>query len=265
MDTDKLQQLLQDVQSGDLSVDQAMERLRVLPYEDIGIARLDLHRALRTGRTDRALRTRVAGTTDCAADASQLGAALGAGTAGCPLCPFGTRTASRAGRTNRCRALRASAAGYALHTRRTGASHRAIRSGQARALSTGVADGTSRASCARRTCFSGTTDHHRPCGAGCTTRALNTGRSGRTGRARGACQCQARRAGGAGRASLADRAGRAVSTGRADIALSRSLGDWLGRSAGSDGKRRNHGEEQRASDDSVRNRCVSHGAFSYSY
>ena len=49
MDTDKLQQLLQDVQSGDLPVDQAMERLRVLPYEDIGIARLDLHRALRTG------------------------------------------------------------------------------------------------------------------------------------------------------------------------------------------------------------------------
>jgi len=49
MDAEKLRQLLADVQSGGVSVDQALDRLRALPYDDIGYARLDLHRSLRQG------------------------------------------------------------------------------------------------------------------------------------------------------------------------------------------------------------------------
>jgi len=44
-----LRQLLQALQSGHLTVDNAMERLRLLPYEDLDFARIDHHRALRTG------------------------------------------------------------------------------------------------------------------------------------------------------------------------------------------------------------------------
>jgi NCAIR mutase (PurE)-related protein len=47
MDIDKLRQLLEAIQHGQTTVDEAMERLRQLPYEDLGYARLDLHRALR--------------------------------------------------------------------------------------------------------------------------------------------------------------------------------------------------------------------------
>ena len=49
MDTQKLRQLLAEVQSGQVGVDQALDRLRDLPYDDIGYARLDLHRSLRQG------------------------------------------------------------------------------------------------------------------------------------------------------------------------------------------------------------------------
>jgi NCAIR mutase (PurE)-related protein len=49
MDTDKLRRLLADVQAGQVSVDQALGRLRDLPYDDIGYARLDVHRSLRQG------------------------------------------------------------------------------------------------------------------------------------------------------------------------------------------------------------------------
>jgi NCAIR mutase (PurE)-related protein len=49
MDIDKLKQLLAEVQAGRVGVDQALERLRVLPYDDIGHTRLDLHRSLRQG------------------------------------------------------------------------------------------------------------------------------------------------------------------------------------------------------------------------
>jgi pyridinium-3,5-biscarboxylic acid mononucleotide synthase len=41
--------LLQDVQAGTLDIDAALGRLRDLPYSDIGYAKLDNHRALRTG------------------------------------------------------------------------------------------------------------------------------------------------------------------------------------------------------------------------
>jgi NCAIR mutase (PurE)-related protein len=49
VDTDKLKQLLAEVQGGQVSVDQALDRLRALPYDDLGYARLDLHRSLRQG------------------------------------------------------------------------------------------------------------------------------------------------------------------------------------------------------------------------
>jgi NCAIR mutase (PurE)-related protein len=49
MDTNKLRHLLTDVQAGQVSVEQALGRLRDLPYDDIGYARLDVHRSLRQG------------------------------------------------------------------------------------------------------------------------------------------------------------------------------------------------------------------------
>jgi NCAIR mutase (PurE)-related protein len=49
MDAERLRRLLTQVQEGQVGVDQALDRLRVLPYDDIGYARLDLHRPLRQG------------------------------------------------------------------------------------------------------------------------------------------------------------------------------------------------------------------------
>lgn len=45
----KLLELLSAVQRGDLATDQAAARLAELPYEDLGHARVDHHRSLRTG------------------------------------------------------------------------------------------------------------------------------------------------------------------------------------------------------------------------
>jgi NCAIR mutase (PurE)-related protein len=49
MDIKKLRQLLDSVQHGQTTVEEALDRLRRLPYEDLGYAQLDLHRALRNG------------------------------------------------------------------------------------------------------------------------------------------------------------------------------------------------------------------------
>lgn len=49
MDVSLLRELLQNVQSGEVNVDEAMNRLRSLPYEDVGFAKLDNHRHLRNG------------------------------------------------------------------------------------------------------------------------------------------------------------------------------------------------------------------------
>ena len=49
IDDTKLRQLLIALQSGSLAVDEALERLRRLPYEDLGFAEVDHHRALRKG------------------------------------------------------------------------------------------------------------------------------------------------------------------------------------------------------------------------
>ncbi len=49
MDPDRLRALLAGVRSGEISPDHALERLRRLPFENLGFARLDTHRALRSG------------------------------------------------------------------------------------------------------------------------------------------------------------------------------------------------------------------------
>ena len=49
MDKQQLQRLLEDVRGGSVDVDNAMERLRHLPFEDLGFAKVDHHRALRCG------------------------------------------------------------------------------------------------------------------------------------------------------------------------------------------------------------------------
>ena len=45
----KTEDLLRAVQEGSCTVEDAMEQLKTLPYENMGYARLDHHRALRTG------------------------------------------------------------------------------------------------------------------------------------------------------------------------------------------------------------------------
>lgn len=49
MDINLLRNLLSEVKEGRLDIDTALERLKILPYEDLGYARLDHHRALRKG------------------------------------------------------------------------------------------------------------------------------------------------------------------------------------------------------------------------
>ena len=49
MERSQLAELLAAVQRGDCSIDQALARLRAMPFEDLGFARLDHHRALRNG------------------------------------------------------------------------------------------------------------------------------------------------------------------------------------------------------------------------
>lgn len=49
MNEDQLKSLLQQVAAGDVNPEQAVERLRLLPFEDLGFAKVDHHRCLRTG------------------------------------------------------------------------------------------------------------------------------------------------------------------------------------------------------------------------
>jgi len=49
MDIELLRRLLGQVREGEVSVEQALEELRSLPYEDVGFAKIDTHRHLRTG------------------------------------------------------------------------------------------------------------------------------------------------------------------------------------------------------------------------
>ena len=52
MDTDQLRLLLEEVRVGALDVDAALDRMRHLPFEDLGYAKLDHHRSLRHGITE---------------------------------------------------------------------------------------------------------------------------------------------------------------------------------------------------------------------
>ncbi len=49
MDTERLHELLAGVKSGGISIVDAMDQLANLPYEELGFAKLDHHRALRRG------------------------------------------------------------------------------------------------------------------------------------------------------------------------------------------------------------------------
>jgi hypothetical protein len=49
VDSEAVERLLRAVRDGDMTIDAALSRLRTLPYEDLGFARVDHHRALRGG------------------------------------------------------------------------------------------------------------------------------------------------------------------------------------------------------------------------
>ncbi|HUE10687.1 MAG TPA: 1-(5-phosphoribosyl)-5-amino-4-imidazole-carboxylate carboxylase, partial [Steroidobacteraceae bacterium] len=49
MDQLDMRELLEKVRAGRLSVPRALERLRHLPFEDLGFAKIDHHRGVRQG------------------------------------------------------------------------------------------------------------------------------------------------------------------------------------------------------------------------
>lgn len=49
MEPRKVRKLLEEVRRGDLDIEEAVERLRDLPFHDLGFANVDRHRELRTG------------------------------------------------------------------------------------------------------------------------------------------------------------------------------------------------------------------------
>ena len=49
MDSKHLRQLLEQVKSGQMNLDAAFEQLKKLPFEDLGYAKIDKHRCVRTG------------------------------------------------------------------------------------------------------------------------------------------------------------------------------------------------------------------------
>src|SRR6478672_13723135 len=49
MDQDQLRELFEQVRAGAMDIDAAMGRLRHMPFEDLGFAKVDHHRALRHG------------------------------------------------------------------------------------------------------------------------------------------------------------------------------------------------------------------------
>ncbi len=49
MNTENLRELLEGVKTGGLSIDQAVEELRHMPFEELGFANLDHHRSIRCG------------------------------------------------------------------------------------------------------------------------------------------------------------------------------------------------------------------------
>ncbi len=49
MEIEKLRALLEQVKGGEVAVDDALQSLRTLPFEDLGFSKIDHHRQLRTG------------------------------------------------------------------------------------------------------------------------------------------------------------------------------------------------------------------------
>ena len=49
MEIEKLKTLLEQVKGGEVAVDDALQSLRTLPFEDLGFSKIDHHRQLRTG------------------------------------------------------------------------------------------------------------------------------------------------------------------------------------------------------------------------
>ena len=49
MDKDKLKKLLEGVKRGTVGVEGALEKMKALPYDDLGFAKIDTHRELRKG------------------------------------------------------------------------------------------------------------------------------------------------------------------------------------------------------------------------
>ena len=49
MNINRLKELLSEVSQGNVSPDDALAQLRTLPFDDLGFAKVDHHRALRTG------------------------------------------------------------------------------------------------------------------------------------------------------------------------------------------------------------------------
>jgi NCAIR mutase (PurE)-related protein len=52
LDQDALRELLERLSKGEISIDDSLERLKGLPFEDIGIASIDHHRGLRKGLSE---------------------------------------------------------------------------------------------------------------------------------------------------------------------------------------------------------------------
>ena len=57
MSPDNLKEILQGIQAGKISPDEALEKLKTLPFENLGFAHLDHHRQLRTQQSVRDYRT----------------------------------------------------------------------------------------------------------------------------------------------------------------------------------------------------------------
>jgi len=49
MNQDRLRRLIETLENGEVDIDEVLEKLRMLPYEDIGYAKLDHHRSIRRG------------------------------------------------------------------------------------------------------------------------------------------------------------------------------------------------------------------------
>src|SRR3990170_2983565 len=52
MDENRLRALLDRLRSGEVSVEEALVELKRLPFDDLGFAKVDHHRALRTGAAE---------------------------------------------------------------------------------------------------------------------------------------------------------------------------------------------------------------------